>query len=147
MPTHSDDWVLLLAENTERAAWQKILAQAGYHTLEADSSVQALAYLRCSSHALVVLLDAPHLPLLNVVVPDRRIARHHAYLVIGAHGDTYLARVARLLDQISLQALSSPISAHALLDAVARACRQLAPHSLYEVTAGSLQTSEHVTRA
>lgn len=152
MFAHADDWVLVLADAAERAAWLALLAQEGYHTLEAASSAQALTQLRSAAHALVVLIDAPHTPLLNAVIPDRRIARHHAYILVSAPGDSAVARATSLLDQLPLRTLPYPSHAQALLDAVSSACRHLPVHQLYAATAsGSLtdiqQTNTNTMRS
>lgn len=132
MPAHTDDWVLLISsDENHRTSWRSLLNQEGYHVLEAPNAIQALHELRRSPHALTVLLDHPQLSMLNAIMPDRRVARHHSYLVFCAQDDRCHPRAQALLEQLALRVLPYPVAAATLLDAVAHASHNLTAHALY----------------
>jgi DNA-binding NtrC family response regulator len=136
MPAQSDippaPWVLLIsADAARRVTLRAQLDGAGYQVLEARGTAEALHALRRSSRPLTVLLDAPMLPLLNAILPDRRAARHHAYLLLCDQDGTCHPRARALLEQLSLDVLPASGETTSLIAAIARAGRRLSPAPLY----------------
>lgn len=132
MPAHHDTWVLVISSDAaNRATLRAPLDGAGYHVLEARGVAEALRELRRSVHPLTVLLDGLMLPLLNAVLPDRRTAQHHAYLLLCAQNDECHPRAQALLDQLALEVLTYPGDTNTLLAAVERVGRHLSAAPLY----------------
>ena len=130
--TSSAPWVLLIsADAARRATVRAQLSGAGYQVLEAHGAAEALRELRRSPRPLTVLLDSPMLPVLNAVLPDRRAARHHAYLLLCDQDGTCRPRAQALLDQLSLDVLPYSGATNSLLAAVARVRRRLSPATPY----------------
>lgn len=132
MPAHRDSWILVISSDaTQRASLRAPLDGAGYQVLEAPGAAEALRELRRSARPLTVLLDATMLPLLNAVMPDRRAARHHAYLLLCERNDTCHPRAQALLEQLALDVLAYAGDTNALLAAVEHAGRHLTDVPLY----------------
>lgn len=125
-------WVLLVSQDAaQRATLRAQLDGVGYQVLEAPSGAEALRELRRSPRSLTVVLDAPMLSLLNAILPDRRAARHHAYVLLCDGDPTCHPRAGALLDQLRLTVLFGPGETNRLLGAIARAGRRLSTAPLY----------------
>jgi CheY-like chemotaxis protein len=107
-----------------------LLEDAGYHIQEAPDGLAALEILRTSPHPMVVLLDLmmPKLDghgVLGVIAGDRHLAERYRYIVMSATNRTLPLPFATLLTSLRILVVPKPFDLDILLDAVARAARDL----------------------
>src|SRR5690242_16188422 len=76
--------LLVEADRRLRTHLRAALEGEGFAVRTVASETRALVELHSSAFPLVVLVDARHLRLLTVVLPDRRMAYHHTFILLGA---------------------------------------------------------------
>jgi hypothetical protein len=123
--------LLVEAADRLRARLKSLLEREGYGVLEAADETVGFDTLHGSSHPLVVVLDAGHVPLLGRVVTDRRMCEHHAYVVLCTWRRPSVSVADSLRAQIRLFVVRGPGRWGALRRAVGRAADLLPADPLY----------------
>jgi CheY-like chemotaxis protein len=118
--------LVALSDSALRDAATEALDEAGYHVACVADAVEAIGRVRASPYPLVVLFGADWLEILNAVLPDRRLGRHHAYIVLLPQPGGPTPPGISLFPQVRLCALRQPLDGRALRDMVAWAMHALA---------------------
>jgi CheY-like chemotaxis protein len=117
--------LIALSDGALRDAATAALEQAGYHVARVADAAEAIGRTRASPYPLVVLFGADWLEILNAVLPDRRLGRHHAYIMILPRSSGPTPGIS-LFPQLWLSALCQPLDGRVLRDMVAWAMHSLA---------------------
>lgn len=132
MRAHAGAWVLLVgADTAQRRALRRLLEPVGYRVLEAPDAIEAIGMLRRSAYALVVLFDVSQVAILSAAAADRRLAHHHAFVMLCSYTETCADGHRDVFTQLNLLVLRTPFGEEALLHTVARAARCLPVAALY----------------
>jgi DNA-binding NtrC family response regulator len=120
--THGAAGVLVVcADASIHGAIGLALADAGYAVREASSPTEAVGILRRSAHSLVVLLDTHGMEVLSLVAADRRLIRHHAYVLVCSDAVTLDLGCQHLLALVGALVLRTPFDKGRLLEIVTQA--------------------------
>ncbi len=116
---------------SSRDVLRTLFAGAGYVVREATTKEAALAQLRDSAEPLIVMLDFTYArwdgaAVLREAATQPGAARH-AYVLMVLRDETITMGFARALSQLHVTVVNKPISLDALLAAVKRAARSIAP--------------------
>lgn len=125
--------VLVVDDDSEiRHTVRFLLEDAGHDVLEAADGHAALATLRQSPDALVVLLDIlmPGLDGIGVLRhahAEPPLARRHAYIVMTAGNQGMVSTAASLAESLTATVITKPFDIDQLLEQVDQMARRLRP--------------------
>lgn len=125
--------VLLVADDQDRRrSMRALLEHAGYVVREVSDNTEAIGLVHSSAQPMIVVLSASHIHLLGAVEWDRRMSRHHAYVLVSSHAGFRPTLDEALVAQVSMSVLYEPFDEATLLDTVRRAERWLPATPIYK---------------
>jgi CheY-like chemotaxis protein len=132
IPSLRDKHVLLVEVNSRhRAQLRALLEREGCDVLESADVTEAFGMMHRSPHPLVVVLDIRRVKLLNHVIPDLRMAEHHAYVVLCPWRHPGLRLPGSMQAQLTLCVVRGRGRWRALVRAIALAAGALPSDPLY----------------
>jgi hypothetical protein len=108
-----------------------ILERTTCRIQETTDDLELVGVLQRSADPLIVLLDADHVQVLNVVLTDRRLVQRHAYLLLTVGSRALGPACTRYFARHGLLILPTAPCEAALLDAVEQASQRLRPCQSY----------------